>query len=113
MYPIDTVKTHVQACGSTTQGSLLHTCKLLYNEGGFLRFWKGAQAIVTGCLPADAAYFTVYEMMRRHLRYNNDDFDIVKTATIGAAATLAHDFLITPSDSNHLSYLYEAEVYSD
>ena len=54
---------------------------------------------MAGCLPADAAYFLVYEAMKRQFRYANDDFDLIKTASMGAAATVAHDFFITPSDS--------------
>ena len=66
-----------------------------------MRFWKGAQAIVTGCLPADAAYFTSYEVMKRYFNYNNDDYEILKTGTIGAAATITHDLFIAPSDSKN------------
>jgi hypothetical protein len=54
---------------------------------------------VTGCLPADAAYFVVYELMKRHLNFNNEKIDLATTATIGATATIAHDFFITPGDS--------------
>ena len=52
MYPVDTIKvtshsfiniqTHMQACGSN-KTSFLKTAKTLYKqEGGFIRFWKGA-----------------------------------------------------------------------
>jgi hypothetical protein len=68
-----------------------------------LRFWKGAQAIVTGCLPADAAYFTVYELLKRQMGYNNEKFELLTTASIGAGATIAHDFFIAPSDSKILA----------
>lgn len=57
---------------------------------------------MAGCLPADAAYFTSYELMKRHFQYNNDDYDVLTTGTIGAAATIAHDFFIAPSDSKLL-----------
>jgi hypothetical protein len=91
----------MQACGSK-QTSFMKTARALYAEqGGFLRFWKGAQAIVTGCLPADAAYFTSYEVMKRYFNYNNDDYEILKTGTIGAAATITHDMFIAPSDSKN------------
>lgn len=52
-----------------------------------------------GCLPADAAYFTVYEIMKMQFGFNNDRFDLVNTAAIGAAATIVHDLFITPTDS--------------
>lgn len=57
---------------------------------------------MTGCLPADAAYFVVYELMKRQLNFNNEKIDLVTTATIGATATIAHDFFITPGDSKLL-----------
>ena len=69
-----------------------------------MRFFKGAQAIVTGCLPADAAYFTVYGLMRRHFGYNNESFNFLTTASMGAGATIAHDFFITPGDSKELNF---------
>ena len=90
----------MQACGRPDSLSFKETAFKLYREeGGWFRFWKGAQAIVSGCLPADAAYFTVYEIMKRHFKYNNEGIDIAQTAAIGASATFAHDFFIAPSDS--------------
>ena len=64
-----------------------------------MRFWKGAQVIASGCIPAHASYFTVYEFLKRYFRYKNESFEIVQTALIGALTTFAHDFFITPSDS--------------
>lgn len=64
-----------------------------------LRFWKGAQVIASGCIPAHASYFTVYELLKRKFHYHNQDYEIMQTASIGALTTFAHDFFITPSDS--------------
>ena len=45
--------------------------------------------------------------MKRYFKYNNEDYDILKTGSIGAAATIAHDFFIAPSDSkNQESWLF-------
>jgi hypothetical protein len=43
--------------------------------------------------------------MKLYFNYNNDDYDIIKTGTIGAAATIAHDFFIAPSDSKPTIFL--------
>jgi hypothetical protein len=64
-----------------------------------LRFWKGAQVIASGCVPAHASYFTVYELLKRYFKFENQQFEIMHTAMIGALCTFAHDFFITPSDS--------------
>jgi hypothetical protein len=61
---------------------------------------------VSGCIPADAAYFTVYEGVKRAYGFNNDELDLMRTASMGAVATLAHDFIITPGDSKKLKSNY-------
>jgi solute carrier family 25 (mitochondrial iron transporter), member 28/37 len=71
---------------------------ILYREEGLFRFWKGAQVIASGCIPAHASYFTVYELLKRYFKYENQNFEIMQTAMIGALTTFAHDFFITPSD---------------
>jgi len=43
----------MQATGSNL--SFIRTAKILYREEGFLRFWKGANVVASGCIPADAA----------------------------------------------------------
>jgi hypothetical protein len=55
--------------------------------------------IASGCIPAHASYFTVYELLKRYFHYENQQYEILHTAMIGAMTTFAHDFFITPSDS--------------
>lgn len=64
-----------------------------------MRFWKGAQVIASGCIPAHASYFTVYEVLKRYFHFKNEKYEVLNTAMIGALTTFAHDFFITPSDS--------------
>lgn len=71
---------------------------MLYNEEGFFRFWKGANVVSTGCIPAHGAQFCVYETLKHKLDYNNEKFEMITTLGIGATTTFAHDFFITPSD---------------
>lgn len=55
--------------------------------------------IASGCVPAHASYFTVYELMKRYFEHKNEHYEFVQTAIIGATTTFAHDFFISPSDS--------------
>ena len=65
-----------------------------------LRFWKGAQVIASGCIPAHASYFTMYETLKRIFEVKNEKYEFLSTALIGASTTIAHDFFIAPSDGN-------------
>ena len=77
----------------------MRTAKILYKEEGFLRFWKGAQVIASGCVPAHASYFTAYELLKIYFNFKNEEYAFFHTAIIGALTTFAHDFFITPCDS--------------
>jgi solute carrier family 25 iron transporter 28/37 len=96
LYPVDTLKTHMQAGGSNI--SLARTARILYKEEGFLRFWKGANVVASGCVPAHAGQFGVYELLKEKLECNHEKYEFANTMLIGACSTLAHDFFIAPSD---------------
>ena len=74
------------------------TISILRKEEGILRFWKGAQVIASGCIPAHAAYFSTYEYLKYLLEFNNQQYDFIGTFLIGAFSTFFHDFFITPAD---------------
>ena len=79
MYPIDTIKTLMQvrqapAChavaadvtgggggGGGVGGAAAAFTRLTSSGGGVLRMWRGVQTMLSGCVPAHAAYFTIYE----------------------------------------------------
>ncbi len=85
----------------------MRTADILYKDEGFFRFWKGAQVIASGCIPAHASYFTMYEYLKKKMEYNNSEYEVASTAAIGALTTFAHDFFITPADGNKIGkYLY-------
>jgi len=71
---------------------------MLHQEEGIIRFWKGANVVASGCIPAHGAQFVVYEILKNKLNYNNDQYEMLSTLGIGAATTWAHDFFISPSD---------------
>ena len=95
-YPVDTIKTHMQASGSNL--TFLRTGRILWREEGTLRFWKGANVVASGCIPAHAAQFGVYELLKDSMSMKNEEFDVFRNLVIGASTTFAHDFFLTPSD---------------
>jgi solute carrier family 25 iron transporter 28/37 len=97
LYPVDTIKTHLQVARHKRL-RFTNTAKILYQEEGFLRFWKGANVVASGCIPAHSAQFCIYEVLKDALEFNNDEFNIFKTASIGAASTIGHDAFQAPSD---------------
>ena len=72
--------------------------RILYNEEGLFRFWKGAQVIASGCIPAHACYFLTYEYLKTVFNYNNEELALAETVSIGCMTTFVHDLFITPSD---------------
>lgn len=97
LYPVDTLKTHLQAMGSKKINSV-RTAQILYHEEGILRFWKGANIAASGCIPAHACQFTVYEYLKEFTQFRNEGFNVYSTMMIGAASTFAHDIFQAPAD---------------
>jgi hypothetical protein len=76
--------------------------KVLYQEQGIFRFWKGSHVMALGCIPSHSSYFISYEYLKIFFHFNNEEFNILSTFGIGAATTFVHDFFITPSDGKIL-----------
>ena len=72
--------------------------RILYQDEGLFRFWKGAQVMASGCVPAHASYFLAYEHLKMYLNFDNEHLNFSKTLLIGSTTTFAHDFFITPAD---------------
>lgn len=91
MFPVDTVKTVMQArqqqhctlvrsvqpglasgaahgstaaCSCVSCMSPLDVAIRLWKNHGGLRLWRGVQTMFTGCIPAHATYFTTYEGLK-------------------------------------------------
>ena len=113
LFPVDTVKvsnirlikmineifvkqTHLQSSQNDLKFGTI--AKILYREEGLIRFWKGANVLASGVIPAHAGMFTIYEVLKEKFKYQNDSYQIFTTMGIGAASTFAHDFFITPCD---------------
>lgn len=62
--------------------------------------------IASGCIPAHASYFTMYELLKKYFQFNNEKYELMSTACIGSLTTFAHDFFIAPSDGKHIIDLF-------
>jgi solute carrier family 25 iron transporter 28/37 len=77
----------------------------------YSRLWRGVQAMAVGCVPAHALYFSSYEAVKHlcstevtvrdaegHL-VTQHHLSAAGSSAAGAAATLAHDVIMTPLDT--------------
>ena len=54
--------------------------------------------VASGCIPAHAAQFGIYESLKDKFECNNDEYNVLSNMIIGACATFGHDFFQTPCD---------------
>ena len=111
MFPVDTLKTHVQCdrCGkvakpgfgivSSGSDGCVHALKSLVKDGGVARLWRGVGTMFAGCIPAHAAYFSIYEFAKDRTGANLPGHTPAAAAFSGMVATLAHDSIMTPMDT--------------
>jgi len=97
MFPFDTIKTHLQAesVSQKSAESIIHT--IIRTEGP-LRLWRGVSTMLTGCVPAHAAYFAIYENSKVVLGVDQPGHHPVAAAATGMLSTIAHDSIMTPMD---------------
>lgn len=90
IYPIDNIKTRIQALVGTTTKSALSS------------LWKGLLAVIIGAGPAHAVYFGTYELAKTHLIDGTETQDVshyAKIALAGLVATAASEALMNPFDT--------------
>ena len=75
-FPIDTMKTFLQAEGQTDFSQIQ---EIIRTEGRG-RLFRGVSTMVFGCIPAHAAYFSIYEQGK--IKFGADGAD---HAPVGAA----------------------------
>lgn len=103
MYPVDSVKTRMQAliCEKRVSKSIFGNVSLMIREEGALRPFRGATVVIAGAGPAHALYFTCYEQVKKlftHKKLNRLP-DWVGHGSAGAVATLFHDAIMTPAEA--------------
>lgn len=102
MFPVDTLKTRMQAIGSGTSCSAA-TVTLRQSLGSILKLeglaglYRGIAAMGLGAGPAHAVYFSVYEQCKKVLSGGDPDNHAAHAAS-GVFATVASDAVITPMD---------------
>ena len=67
-------------------------------SNGFFRLWRGGGAVLVGCVPSHAAYFSAYEVGKSRLGVNAPGHHPLAAALTGACATLLHDAVASPLD---------------
>lgn len=100
LFPIDTIKTHIQCerCGSVSPLQTWNCATKIVNNEGIFRLWRGVSAMFAGCIPAHAAYFSVFESSKVILGADKEGHHPAKAAICGSLAALSHDMFMTPFD---------------
>jgi len=105
MYPVDVVKTRMQALACNTpkfqSKSVVRNILFMMREEGFWRPVQGVQAMALGAGPAHAMYFLSYETMKERLaprfkQWGAPEFTLHLLA--GCGATFFHDSVMTPAE---------------
>ena len=95
MIPIDNVKTHCQVGRSLTISQIV---RKIYRSGGYSNFYAGSSVVASGCIPAHALYFSIFEKAKIMMDCKAES-DFGKYAFIGALSAMFHDLLMTPAEA--------------
>ncbi|XP_077233065.1 uncharacterized protein LOC143875230 isoform X2 [Tasmannia lanceolata] len=100
MFPIDTLKTQMQArsCSSPSV-NLRQALRSVLTHEGPTGLYRGIAAMSLGAGPAHAVYFSVYELCKKFFSSRNpNSHNPVVHAVSGVFATIASDAVFTPMD---------------
>lgn len=99
MFPVDTVKTHMQALGSCPIKSVgvRQAFTSILKSDGPSALYRGIGAMGLGAGPAHAVYFSVYEICKKFFSGGNPN-NSAAHAISGVFATVSSDAVFTPMD---------------
>lgn len=101
MFPVDTLKTRMQAITSSTTKASSITLRQSFGSimklEGLGGLYRGIAAMGLGAGPAHAVYFSIYESCKKYLSAGNPNSPIAHAAS-GVCATVASDAVLTPMD---------------
>ncbi|KAL0458737.1 UNVERIFIED_CONTAM: Mitochondrial RNA-splicing protein MRS3 [Sesamum latifolium] len=102
MFPVDTIKTQMQALGSCPikSASVKQALGSILKSDGPKGLYRGIGAMGLGAGPAHAVYFSVYEFCKKSFSGGNPD-NHAAHAVSGVCATVASDAVLTPMDMDH------------
>ena len=66
---------------------------------GWSRLFRGIQAVLVGCVPAHALYFSSYEVVKAAFLKEDGRASTIGSSLAGAAAVTSHDLIMTPLDT--------------
>jgi solute carrier family 25 iron transporter 28/37 len=95
MYPIDTIKTHLQA---NKKSKIIRTTVNIWRANGIGGFFRGITAVFWGAAPAHAVYFSVYEILKKELKVLKLQESLLFSMA-GVIATLLSDAVLCPMDA--------------
>ncbi|GME68829.1 unnamed protein product [[Candida] boidinii] len=118
MYPIDAIKTRMQASSSSSNQfgknklptGIIASVSRITSLEGTMALWRGVSSVITGAGPAHAVYYMVFESTKTTLcnnlisnrKTNNnlvtDEKHPLIASISGIAATITSDALMTPFD---------------
>lgn len=93
VFPLDTMKTFLQ-----TEGSNSSKLRNAFINEGPMRLMRGASTMFAGCIPAHAAYFSIYEWGKINFGADGPSHAPIAAAASGMSAVVAHDLIMTPLD---------------
>lgn len=99
MFPVDTIKTQMQALSSCPikSATVNQAVRSILKSDGARGLYRGIAAMGIGAGPAHAVYFSVYEVCKRRFSGGNPDNSAAHAAS-GVCATVASDAVLTPTD---------------
>ncbi|KAL2899271.1 Mitochondrial RNA-splicing protein MRS3 [Bienertia sinuspersici] len=99
MFPVDTIKTRMQALGSCPIKSVgvWPALRSILKSDGTAGLYRGIAAMGLGAGPAHAVYFSVYEFCKKGLSGGNPNNHMAH-AMSGVCATVLSDAVFTPMD---------------
>ncbi|MES1910447.1 MAG: hypothetical protein MHM6MM_003039 [Cercozoa sp. M6MM] len=101
MFPVDTIKTRLQAVGVADvrrPTSVVQALQQVRENGGPRLLYRGLSAVLCAAIPSHAAHFGMYEFAKRQIGEDSLEHQPVATALSGMLATMAHDAVATPLD---------------
>lgn len=100
MFPVDTIKTQMQALGTCPlrSASIRTALDGILKSEGIAGLYRGIGAMGLGAGPAHAVYFSVYESCKKKFSGGNPN-NSAAHAISGVFATVASDAVFTPMDT--------------
>lgn len=106
MFPIDVVKTRIQASSIVAQPgipqsgtpSIISAIRSIVAREGVRGLWRGVGVVAIGAGPSHALYFASFETVKHSLGGASEDASAAVSGVAGAVGTVISDAILTPAD---------------